>query len=456
MEEEKDITQQSEVVEEEFLYLLDGYTLSYGYLLKGCKKPRKLYIHHVCLENIPQVFNDTETNILELFSSNLPEQEKKEENETEEEQKIMSPFKTRGILLLKLNSICRGNSPVQKETIQLLQKLYEEDILPIIPIKTRRSSSGNTYHISAVGRVLLGEGEVLYNNERKPTKEVFEQLQITPIHMKDPEYKVFIEGNEFNAMTIVEGYERIQRCLQSLAVGVSLGLLAKGKIGKSIESSFFHQFTMKGVSRLVNLIKNYLPRGKQPEEEIKGVHPMNTDPLVVDFACSFGRIFEVLLFVKEMISIELNGVRDNSFVVQRKEDIGISEPSWGNGSHSGIIAREIVGVSKELIVLCKRYESLLSSPLEMNQTEQKEKHQQEQLVGPFERSLEKVKPTLHQASEIIAKYLIQVKHLTFAEFPLESTKQLFEQFCAIEDEKMVDALKFGDITRIIRETHHDF
>ena len=71
--------------------------MSQSYLIKGCQRPRKLYLHHYCLETLPQLSQPTDINILEIFNSHLPS--------ITEETKILSPFKTRGILLLKLKKI---------------------------------------------------------------------------------------------------------------------------------------------------------------------------------------------------------------------------------------------------------------------------------------------------------------------------------------------------------------
>ena len=453
-------TDNKEDKEEEFVYLLDGYTLTSSYLLKGCKKPRKLYIHHYCIENLPQISTPTEINLLELFNEHL-----QEENES-----ILSPFKTRGIILLKLNSICRGNTPIQKQTVELLQRLYEEDILPIIPLHTKRSQCGNTYHISAIGRVLLGEGEVLYKNERKATKEVFEELQIQPIQLQDPEYKSFIEGNEMNAFTIIDGYEKINKYLQATTVGISLALYSKGKITKNFQTHFFKQFTTKGMQKVINLIHNFVPRNKDDEKEetdkkekkdTKEIVQIETDPILVDFICSFGRIFEIMLFLKELIPMELNGSRDQCFVVQRKEEIGISQPLWGIGGFSGIIAREIVGIAKELQCLCYRY--CITYPLiemkhemtfEVKENVSKEISLNESI---YESNLSQMKDCLHQTLDILAQLYKNIKEISLGEtVEIETLPQLLSQIQQIEDDTLAKAIKFGDIKQIIRENHFDF
>ena len=465
-------TIQQENKEEDFLYLLDGFTLSQSYLIKGCQRPHKLYLHHYCLENIPQISKPTEINVLDIFNSNLLQSETKEikENDDKEEDKILSPFKTRGIILLKLNSICRGNSPVQKETILLLQKLYEEDILPIIPTMTKRSPCGNTYHISAVGKVLMGEGEVLYNNERKATKEVFEQLNITPIQFQDPEYKIFIEGNEMNTVSIVDGYDKITKYLQALAVGVSLAIVSKGKMGKSLETHFFRQFTTKGMSRLTNLIKNFFTRTKEEEEKKEEnknkeetpieIKPIETDPIVIDVVCSFGRIFEIILFIHELLPMELNGTRDQYYVVQKKEEIGISEPSWGIGSFSGVIAREIIGIAKDLQCLCKRYSSLVSNQENENEMKKEDENISLQMnvnQSPYEIALNQMKYQLHEVCEMISQFYIQLKQVSFGEtFENEFIPQLIEKIKSIEDDKFIHAIKFGELKSIIKSLHFDF
>ncbi|GAB1223591.1 hypothetical protein ENUP19_0155G0001 [Entamoeba nuttalli] len=391
--------------EDEFMYLIDGFTMTPKYLLKGCQKSHQLYLHHTCLESIPQISEDTDINILEKFNERL-------DGCSDE---ILSPFKTRGILLLKMNAICRGNTPVQLQTIKLLQELYQKDILPIIPLKTKRSICNNTYHIAAVGKVLLGEGEVLYNNERKMTFEVFEKLQIKPIKMKTPEYKAFLEGNEMNVLTMINGNARIWNCFNALVLGVFLGLIANNKITQPVDSSFFKQFTMKGPSRLFNLTKKLFRETK--ENEYKGIHQIQTDATVVDFICSFGRILEILILNKEMIEIELNSVRDQCFVVQRKEDIGTSTPLWGCG---------------------------------------KNEEEKEVIESPYENSLVQLKTRIDQLCKVIENYYLGVIQLDKTIIEKTPINDLFIEIKSIEPSILVDFIKYGDIDKLINEHHFNF
>ncbi|BFU18822.1 histidine ammonia-lyase, putative [Entamoeba histolytica HM-1:IMSS-B] len=427
--------------EDEFMYLIDGFTMTPKYLLKGCQKPHQLYLHHTCLESIPQISEDTDINILEKFNERL-------DGCSDE---ILSPFKTRGILLLKMNAICRGNTPVQLQTIKLLQELYQKDILPIIPLKTKRSICNNTYHIAAIGKVLIGEGEVLYNNERKMTFEVFEKLQIKPIKMKTPEYKAFLEGNEMNVLTMINGNTRIWNCFNALVVGVFLGLIANNKITQPVDSSFFKQFTMKGPSRLFNLTKKLFRETK--ENEYKGIHQIQTDATVVDFICSFGRILEILILNKEMTEIELNSVRDQCFVVQRKEDIGTSTPLWGCGSYSGIIAYQITGVIKECILLAKRYSNLVDISICLPEEKEEEK---EVIESPYENCLVQLKTRIDQLCKVIENYYLGVIQLDKTIIEKTPINDLFIEIKSIEPSILVDFIKYGDIDKLINEHHFNF
>ena len=86
-------------------------------------------------------------------------------------------------MLARLNTLSLGNSGVHKSVIELMSTLINRDIIPLIYEHGGVGASGDLVQLAHLALVLIGEGEVYYKNELKPTKEVFEIEKLHPIQV---------------------------------------------------------------------------------------------------------------------------------------------------------------------------------------------------------------------------------------------------------------------------------
>ena len=74
--------------------------------------------------------------------------------------------------MARLNTLSLGNSGVHPSLIVLMKELINKDITPLIFEHGGVGASGDLVQLAHLALVLIGEGEVFYKGERKPTKEV--------------------------------------------------------------------------------------------------------------------------------------------------------------------------------------------------------------------------------------------------------------------------------------------
>lgn len=84
-------------------------------------------------------------------------------------------------MLARLNTLSLGNSGVHPSVIELMTTLINKDIIPLIYEHGGVGASGDLVQLAHLALVMIGEGEVYYKGELKPTKEVFELENLTPI-----------------------------------------------------------------------------------------------------------------------------------------------------------------------------------------------------------------------------------------------------------------------------------
>ncbi len=88
---------------------------------------------------------------------------------------------TRGIMLIRANTLARGHSGVRLATLQLLIDMLNAGVHPLIPQKGSLGASGDLAPLAHMSLVLLGEGEAFYQGERLPGAEALSRANLSPI-----------------------------------------------------------------------------------------------------------------------------------------------------------------------------------------------------------------------------------------------------------------------------------
>ncbi|HMW26232.1 MAG TPA: aromatic amino acid ammonia-lyase, partial [Ferruginibacter sp.] len=112
---------------------------------------------------------------------------------------LMSPIMVKGVMLARLNSLMQGYSGIHPETVHLIKELINNDVTPCIFEHGGVGASGDLVQLAHLGLVLIGEGEVVYKGEIRPTAEVFKQLNIKPLSIHIREGLAILNGT--SAMT---------------------------------------------------------------------------------------------------------------------------------------------------------------------------------------------------------------------------------------------------------------
>ena len=104
------------------------------------------------------------------------------------------PKYVKAAMLARLNTLSLGNSGVHTSVVETMTSLINKDITPLIYEHGGVGASGDLVQLAHLALTLIGEGEVFYKGERRPTKEVFEAEGIHPIQVKLREGLGLING----------------------------------------------------------------------------------------------------------------------------------------------------------------------------------------------------------------------------------------------------------------------
>lgn len=115
----------------------------------------------------------------------------------------------RASILLRANALAKGYSGVRVVVIKRLLDLLNHGITPVVPSYGSVGASGDLIPSAYIGRVLLGQGEVFFNGQKRPAKEALERAHIEPITLEPKEGLALINGttvmNGIGALVIYDG-----------------------------------------------------------------------------------------------------------------------------------------------------------------------------------------------------------------------------------------------------------
>ncbi len=106
----------------------------------------------------------------------------------------IAPAYVKAAMLARINTLSLGNSGVHISVIELMVELINRDITPLIYEHGGVGASGDLVQLAHLALVLIGEGEVFYKGERKPTEEVFKSEGLKPISVELREGLGLING----------------------------------------------------------------------------------------------------------------------------------------------------------------------------------------------------------------------------------------------------------------------
>ena len=100
----------------------------------------------------------------------------------------------RAAMLLRANALAKGLSGVRREIIERLVDLLNHRITPVVPRYGSVGASGDLIPSAYIGRVLLGEGEVIYQGGRVPAAEALRHANLAPSELTAKEGLALVNG----------------------------------------------------------------------------------------------------------------------------------------------------------------------------------------------------------------------------------------------------------------------
>jgi histidine ammonia-lyase len=224
------------------------------------------------------------------------------------------------MLITKVHALARGFSGVQLFTIERIIWHIDHDVIPVVPEKGSVGASGDLAPLAHLFLPLIGLGEVYYKGQRRPTREIFQELQMQPIQLGPKEGLALINGTQFILAFAVKAVQRMHNCLDAADVIGAMSLEALTGTSAPFDERLHGLRPYAGnqlvAQRLRLLLKDSdIMQSHMDCGRVQDPYSLRCMPQV------HGASRNAWLHLKELTSIELNAVTDNPVVFGAEDTI---------------------------------------------------------------------------------------------------------------------------------------
>lgn len=225
----------------------------------------------------------------------------------------------RAAMLLRANSLARGNSGIRLETLQTLLDMLNAGIHPIVPEKGSVGASGDLAPLSCIALGLIGLGKVEYKGEVIEAKDAFAQADLTPVVLASKEGLALNNGTQ---MLTAVGLNTLYDAMNLMKIADIAGALtgeALHAIAKAYDPKTHllrgHQGQMDAAENMRTLLegsKNALPLH---DTKVQDPYSQRCLPQI------HGASRDAIAYVYGAVSREINAVTDNPIVFPDEDEV---------------------------------------------------------------------------------------------------------------------------------------
>ena len=277
-------------------------------------------------------------------------------------------------MLARMNTLSRGNSGIHVSVVNLLKELINRDITPLIFEHGGVGASGDLVQLAHLALVLIGEGEVFHQGERKSTKEVFATEGLTPIKVEIREGLGLMNGTSvMSGIGVVNAYKANQLVDISLKLSCAINeivLAYDDHLSEALNQTKLHSGQQKiaekmrkhlSDSQLVrkradHLYTHFEEQEKVFKEKVQEYYSIRCVPQIL------GPVLDTLEYTEKVLENEINSANDNPII-----DVENQHVYHGGNFHGDYVSLEMdklkIVVTKLTMLAERQLNYLLNSKI---------------------------------------------------------------------------------------------
>jgi len=224
----------------------------------------------------------------------------------------------RRMLLLKILGLSHGKSGVQLDTVERLIFFFNNNILPIVYQQGSLGASGDLAPLAHLSLPLIGEGEVHYQQKTVSTKELYQQLKLSPITLKPKEGLALLNGTQFMSAYAWYSITHSFKLLHQFNYIATMSLDAYNAHSQPFQENINVVRKQKGQIEVAQEIRE-LRRGSsimdQKKDSVQDPYSFRCIPQV------HGASLDTIRFCSDIVEREIKAVTDNPTIFPEENDV---------------------------------------------------------------------------------------------------------------------------------------
>ncbi|SEM80474.1 histidine ammonia-lyase [Lihuaxuella thermophila] len=225
----------------------------------------------------------------------------------------------RALMMLRANALAKGYSGIRLQTLQLLIDCINQGIHPVIPEQGSLGASGDLAPLSHLALVLIGEGEAFYRGERLPGAKALAKAGLQPVKLQAKEGLALINGTQVMtsigtlALIQAERLAKIADVIASLTLECLHGI--PEAFAEEVQRVRPYPEQIGVAANLRALLNGSGLTSRQGELRVQDAYTLRCLPQV------HGATRQVLAYVRDKISIEINSATDNPLLFVEEDQV---------------------------------------------------------------------------------------------------------------------------------------
>src|SRR6185437_8607518 len=246
---------------------------------------------------------------------------------------LLAPDLVKALMIARLNSLMQGYSGVHTDVVELLSLLINKNITPCIYEHGGVGASGDLVQLAHLGLVLIGEGEVIYEDKIQSTASLFNNLGIKPLSIHVREGLAILNGT--SAMTGIGMINIIQA--QKLLGWSAMFSAMTNEIVEAYNDHYSHELNIvkhhTGQNKVAAMMREVLEGSKMIRNRSEHLyHPHNIDQEIFEdkiqeyysLRCVtqvLGPVYDTISQAEKILVDELNSMNDNPVIDHVNQNI---------------------------------------------------------------------------------------------------------------------------------------
>jgi histidine ammonia-lyase len=221
-------------------------------------------------------------------------------------------------LLLRAHALARGYSGVRPSTVRALMRLYEADILAVVPCQGSVGASGDLSPLAFLALPLLGRGTVRVRGRTTAAAGALRRARLKPLVLAHKEGLALVNGTQVTlacALLALDG--AVAACLTAdVAAGMTTEALAgrSAALDPRIHAARGHRGQMESAARIRRMVAGSR-LVDAPISSIPGKRSAPQDAYGIRCAPQVhGAASDGLAHVESVLSVEIDAATDNPLV----------------------------------------------------------------------------------------------------------------------------------------------